>query len=175
MLWFTILYGVLSYAITTNAQGICDNAPTPALRITCQQITNWDANTRTVRPTTRTLVAAPGAAGISPLGVDISSVASSTTPSTVYDCLDIACICLFFGGTGGSSCTLPNGQTLRKAIRKEFRVMTDDERQNYITAMWTIKGNGDYDDIARIHSQFITSPGAHSGPAFLPWHREFIK
>uniref|UniRef100_A0A1I7X0N7 ShTK domain protein n=1 Tax=Heterorhabditis bacteriophora TaxID=37862 RepID=A0A1I7X0N7_HETBA len=41
--------------------------------------------------------------------------------------------------------------------------------------MWTIKSNGDYDNIARIHTQFTTSPAAHSGPAFLPWHREFCK
>ncbi|XGW14088.1 hypothetical protein V3C99_000411, partial [Haemonchus contortus] len=174
MLWL-VLYNLFDLLVSTDGQGICDNAPTPALRITCQQITNWDANTRAVRPTVRALVSAPGTAGISPLGVGISSVATSTTPSTVYDCLDIACLCGFFGGTGGSSCTLPNGRTLSKAIRKEFRVMTDDERQNYITAMWTIKGNGDYDEIGRIHSQFITSPGAHSGPAFLPWHREYIK
>ncbi|PIO72151.1 shTK domain protein [Teladorsagia circumcincta] len=118
---------------------------------------------------------APGTAGINSLGVSTSAVSTSTTPSSAYDCLDIACLCGFFGGTGGTTCTLPNGQALTKAIRKEYRVMTDDERQNYHTAMWTIKGNGDYDDIARIHSQFITSPGAHSGPAFLPWHREYIK
>uniref|UniRef100_A0A0K0DJC6 Tyrosinase_Cu-bd domain-containing protein n=1 Tax=Angiostrongylus cantonensis TaxID=6313 RepID=A0A0K0DJC6_ANGCA len=41
--------------------------------------------------------------------------------------------------------------------------------------MWAIKRNGDYDALSRIHSQFFTSPGAHSGPAFLPWHREHIK
>lgn len=41
--------------------------------------------------------------------------------------------------------------------------------------MWTIKGNGDYDTLSRIHSQFSTSPGAHSGPAFAGWHREYIK
>ncbi|VDL63268.1 unnamed protein product [Nippostrongylus brasiliensis] len=41
--------------------------------------------------------------------------------------------------------------------------------------MWTIKSNGDYDTLSQIHSQYITSPGAHSGPAFPGWHREFIK
>ncbi|EPB79862.1 common central domain of tyrosinase [Ancylostoma ceylanicum] len=89
--------------------------------------------------------------------------------------MDIACLCGFFGGTGGSNCVLANGRPLTKALRKEYRVLTDDERQRYHTAMWTIKSNGDYDTISRIHSQFSTSPGAHSGPAFLPWHREFIK
>ncbi|KAK6061591.1 hypothetical protein COOONC_00753 [Cooperia oncophora] len=41
--------------------------------------------------------------------------------------------------------------------------------------MRTIKANGDYDVLSRIHSSFQSSPGAHSGPAFLPWHREFLK
>ncbi|EPB79832.1 hypothetical protein ANCCEY_01043, partial [Ancylostoma ceylanicum] len=89
--------------------------------------------------------------------------------------MDIACLCGFFGGTGGANCVLRNGQRLGRAIRKEYRVMTDAERRRYHTAMWTIKGNGDYDELSRIHSSFSTSPGAHSGPAFLPWHREFIK
>ncbi|RCN36269.1 common central domain of tyrosinase [Ancylostoma caninum] len=159
----------------SNSQGICTRAPTPALRIICQQITNWDANTRNVRPTTRTSVSAPGPAGLAVGTFTVSAVASSTSPTTAYECMDIACLCGFFGGTGGSNCVLANGRTLTKALRKEYRVLTDDERQRYHTAMWTIKGNGDYDTIARIHSQFSTSPGAHSGPAFLPWHREFIK
>ncbi|PIO71493.1 hypothetical protein TELCIR_06609 [Teladorsagia circumcincta] len=86
---------------------------------------------QTVRPTTRALVSAPGPAGINSLGVSTSAVGTSTIPSSAYDCLDIACLCGFFGGTGGTTCTLPNGQTLTKAIRKEYRVMTDDERQKY--------------------------------------------
>lgn len=42
-------------------------------------------------------------------------------------------------------------------------------------AMWEIKRSGEYNRISRVHSRFDLSPGAHSGPAFLPWHREFIK
>lgn len=34
---------------------------------------------------------------------------------------------------------------------------------------------GNYNKLAKIHSQTGTSGGAHSGPAFLPWHREYIK
>ncbi|VDN35618.1 unnamed protein product [Cylicostephanus goldi] len=35
--------------------------------------------------------------------------------------------------------------------------------------------HGEYDRLATIHSQFSGSGGAHSGPAFLPWHREYMK
>ncbi|XGW14534.1 hypothetical protein V3C99_000664, partial [Haemonchus contortus] len=108
-------------------------------------------------------------------GPTASLLATSTTARNAYECVDIACLCGFFGGSGGSNCVLPNGQRLTRGLRKEYRVMTDAERQRYHTAMWTIKGNGDYDTLSRIHSSFQTSPGAHSGPAFLPWHREFIK
>uniref|UniRef100_A0A1I7WK42 Tyrosinase_Cu-bd domain-containing protein n=1 Tax=Heterorhabditis bacteriophora TaxID=37862 RepID=A0A1I7WK42_HETBA len=57
-------------------------------------------------------------------------------------------------------------------------MMTDDERQRFHSAIRTLKQllqNGEYDSIARIHSQTGVSGGAHSGPAFLPWHREYIK
>ncbi|RCN40660.1 common central domain of tyrosinase [Ancylostoma caninum] len=53
--------------------------------------------------------------------------------------------------------------------------MSDAERLRFHGAMWKIKQSGEYDKITRVHSRFELSPGAHSGPAFLPWHREFIK
>ncbi|VDL63901.1 unnamed protein product [Nippostrongylus brasiliensis] len=42
-------------------------------------------------------------------------------------------------------------------------------------AMWAIKRSGVYDDIARIHASVASTGSAHSGPAFLPWHREYLK
>ncbi|KAK6061590.1 hypothetical protein COOONC_00752 [Cooperia oncophora] len=48
---------------------------------------------------------------------------------TQYECLDIACLCGFFGGSGGANCVLPNGQRLTRGLRKEYRVLTDAERQ----------------------------------------------
>ncbi|KAK5974618.1 hypothetical protein GCK32_015060, partial [Trichostrongylus colubriformis] len=35
--------------------------------------------------------------------------------------------------------------------------------------------NGEFDRISRIHARSTEVGGAHSGPAFLPWHREFSK
>uniref|UniRef100_A0A158P622 ShTK domain protein n=1 Tax=Angiostrongylus cantonensis TaxID=6313 RepID=A0A158P622_ANGCA len=34
---------------------------------------------------------------------------------------------------------------------------------------------GEYDRVARTHTRSTVMGGAHSGPAFLPWHREYIK
>uniref|UniRef100_A0A0N4WJP6 ShTK domain protein n=1 Tax=Haemonchus placei TaxID=6290 RepID=A0A0N4WJP6_HAEPC len=157
---------------TVNSQGICSLAPTQALQIICSQINAWANSARSVAAVSPTAAQAPSAAGG---GATASLLATSTTARNAYECMDIACLCGFFGGSGGSNCVLPNGQRLTRGLRKEYRVMTDAERQRYHTAMWTIKGNGDYDTLSRIHSSFQTSPGAHSGPAFLPWHREFIK
>ena len=54
-------------------------------------------------------------------------------------------------------------------------MMTDDERARFHAAVRQLKNSGEYDRMAVVHSQFAESGGAHSGPAFLPWHREFIK
>ncbi|EPB75540.1 common central domain of tyrosinase [Ancylostoma ceylanicum] len=78
-------------------------------------------------------------------------------------------------GTYTSKCVLPNGQVLKKAVRKEYRSLTDEERERYHNAVRTIKRNGEYDKLSMIHTQCSTSPAAHGGPGFLGWHREFIK
>ncbi|VDK23188.1 unnamed protein product [Anisakis simplex] len=72
-------------------------------------------------------------------------------------------------------CILPNGRPLKKAIRKEYRMMSDKERERFHAAIIHLKRNGEFDKMAIIHAQFSISGGAHSGPAFLPWHREFMK
>lgn len=72
-------------------------------------------------------------------------------------------------------CFLPNGSQLTKAIRKEYRMLTDDERRRFHSALIQLKRSGEYDKLALIHGQAAVSGGAHSGPAFLPWHREFLK
>ncbi|EPB69924.1 common central domain of tyrosinase [Ancylostoma ceylanicum] len=97
--------------------------------------------------------------------------------SSIYQCMDLQCMCNYLRGqlAANGQCSLPNGQMLRKAIRKEYRMMTDDERQRYHAALQTLKQNGEYDRISRIHSHSTKVGGAHSGPAFLPWHREYSK
>ena len=98
--------------------------------------------------------------------------------STPYQCMDLGCLCQYMGGNGqqgSNACTLSNGQPLRKALRKEYRMMTDAERDRFHAVIRQLKTSGEYDRLATIHSQFAESGGAHSGPAFLPWHREFIK
>ncbi|KAK6745943.1 hypothetical protein RB195_012198 [Necator americanus] len=170
----SLLLTLVSTVNLVNTQANCNNAPTEALRIICGQIANWDANAKTVAtPSNQTgQDQSPGAdAGLG----GASAISASAAPTNAYECMDIACLCGFFGGSGGSNCVLRNGQRLGKALRKEYRVMTDVERRRYHTAMRRIKRNGDYDKLSRIYSSFTTSPGAHSGPAFLPWHREFIK
>ncbi|MCP9257945.1 hypothetical protein DINM_001113 [Dirofilaria immitis] len=75
----------------------------------------------------------------------------------------------------GRICYLPDGSRLTKAIRKEYRMLTDQERRRFHNALIELKRSGEYDKLALIHGRSAVSGGAHSGPAFLPWHREFIK
>ena len=63
-------------------------------------------------------------------------------------------------------------------MRKEWRTMSRKMRDSFIEHFnkLTVKGpNGtsELDKLAGWHRE-SESPGAHGGPAFLPWHREFL-
>ncbi|HEX6901869.1 MAG TPA: tyrosinase family protein [Thermoanaerobaculia bacterium] len=72
-------------------------------------------------------------------------------------------------------------------IRKNIYSLTDAELNSFITAVNGLKASGRYDDFIRRHhhamDESTTLPGepmtfrniAHRGPAFLPWHRYFLR
>ncbi|KAL7077067.1 hypothetical protein ACQ4LE_003643 [Meloidogyne hapla] len=93
-------------------------------------------------------------------------------------CINLSCICPAFNGKSNGSendCTLPNGKKLEKCVRKEYRMLTDEERETYSKTVRQIKENKDFDIAAVLHKQAWDDGGAHNGPSFLPWHREFLK
>ncbi|VDM67872.1 unnamed protein product, partial [Strongylus vulgaris] len=139
----------------------CDTAPDDGLRFWCLQLRQMDRMARRL---------------------DNGSVIPSlkrtfnTPAQTIYECFDLRCVCGFMGGNMGSGrCVLRNGAVLGQAFRREYRVLSDAERNRFHSAMWAIKNSGVYDYFARIHSRFAIATGAHAGPAFMPWHREYLK
>ena len=65
-----------------------------------------------------------------------------------------------------------------KAVRKEYRMLTDRERSRLHRAMNELKradmdGLSRYDVIAQMHAA-NRAPAAHFGPAFLGFHREYL-
>ncbi|KAK0422911.1 hypothetical protein QR680_007861 [Steinernema hermaphroditum] len=87
-------------------------------------------------------------------------------------CLDIPCTCPYYEGrVVNNTCVLPSGKVLGKAIRKDYRTYTPDEKRQFEEALHRMKSSGVYGDIGRVHKY----AGVHSGPGFFPWHREFIK
>jgi hypothetical protein len=70
--------------------------------------------------------------------------------------------------------------------RKNVRYLSDTEKEDYVQAVIDLKNSpslisaaqlagamGRYDDYVWIHREVMG--GAHTGPAFTPWHREFLK
>ncbi|VDL82809.1 unnamed protein product [Nippostrongylus brasiliensis] len=57
----------------------------------------------------------------------VQTVAPEST--TYYNCKSIDCVCSFLNGTMQMErCALPGGELLGRALRKEYRELTDDER-----------------------------------------------
>ncbi len=70
-------------------------------------------------------------------------------------------------------------------IRKNVNALTSTEKQNLIEALKGLKANGNYNNYVQMHAAAAAYPcpstvspsyrnAAHNGPAFLPWHRQFI-
>ena len=71
-------------------------------------------------------------------------------------------------------------------VRKNQSALNPDERKNFVNAVLKLKDDGTYDRFVQMHIDAMnhaTPPSvstrvrnaAHRGPAFLPWHREFLR
>ncbi|CAI5439287.1 unnamed protein product [Caenorhabditis angaria] len=169
MIWLLFFGSFLIFGANSQDADPCANAPTENAKIMCKQLHRWDTGAREASKKKKIAL---------PPGIE-KGMAAEFAPiaSNIYQCMDLACLCSYLRGTTGANgqCTLPNGQPLRKSVRKEYRTLSDDERSRLHNAFRQLKNNGEYDRIGRIHSQMSAAGGAHSGPAFLAWHREFIK
>jgi tyrosinase len=63
------------------------------------------------------------------------------------------------------------------AIRKNQATLSTDEKSRFVAAVLVLKANGKYDQYVREHRDSMQGSDhwAHRGPAFFPWHREFLK
>jgi tyrosinase len=74
-------------------------------------------------------------------------------------------------------------------IRKDLTTLSSDEKQQFVVAVLELKHRGIYDRYVEMHDNAMNKPvttspeiphpgirnAAHRGPAFLPWHREFLR
>lgn len=73
------------------------------------------------------------------------------------------------------------------SCRKNIYALSDDELDDFVTAVNMLKSSGEYDAFVERHNNAMADstllPGevgtsrnaAHRGPSFLPWHRYFIR
>ena len=57
--------------------------------------------------------------------------------------------------------------------RKNQSTLTSTEKSRFVAAVLALKASGKYDTYVEQHMDFMSS--AHRAPAFLPWHREFLR
>ena len=59
-------------------------------------------------------------------------------------------------------------------MRKDFALLTEEERKTYIDALNLAKASGVYEDFVKVHTQRDNDHFAHRTAGFLPWHRKFL-
>uniref|UniRef100_A0A0R3RGG0 ShKT domain-containing protein n=1 Tax=Elaeophora elaphi TaxID=1147741 RepID=A0A0R3RGG0_9BILA len=155
----------------------CDQAPTLAIRTTCLNLQRMANNSRrNLEQQAQVIIHPPGIPEHLRPGMIVPG-SRGLVASNPYDCMTLTCLCPYFSGRIDSQnqCVLRNGQLAAMAYRKEYRLLTEDERLRYHNALNMLKQSGEYDRISMEHRLVGAGGGAHSGPGFLPWHREYIK
>lgn len=60
-------------------------------------------------------------------------------------------------------------------VRKNYKDLTAQERQDYVDAVKWLKNNTTtYDDFVRLHNDNFSTGALHTGPSFLAWHRKYL-
>uniref|UniRef100_A0A183BN42 Tyrosinase_Cu-bd domain-containing protein n=1 Tax=Globodera pallida TaxID=36090 RepID=A0A183BN42_GLOPA len=79
---------------------------------------------------------------------------------------------------GGPTFLLWHREYVKRAVRMEYRMLSDNQRARFHAALQQLKrgfGSYEYDRITFLHSSISMMPSAHGGPTFLLWHREYVK
>ena len=58
-------------------------------------------------------------------------------------------------------------------VRKNYRSLTDEERDRFVQALYHVKSTGFVDQLAEIHARHFDH-SIHRSSHFLPWHREIL-
>ncbi|KAI6176630.1 ShKT domain-containing protein [Aphelenchoides bicaudatus] len=164
---------VLGLSISVNGQNDCSDAPNANARRTCMNMRRMDQNARSSAAATTNEVqeiwppSLPGSpVWQQPIPVPPNSRGQIATHP--YDCMTLQCLCPWFRGqmAPDGNCMLQSGQPLVMAYRKEYRMMTEDERWRWHRALTVLKQNGEYDRLSSEHLAVGQGSGAHSGPGF---------
>ncbi|KAE9419619.1 hypothetical protein Angca_005085 [Angiostrongylus cantonensis] len=172
-MWYVLVPIIWAASVTGDFN--CSQAPGRDMQTTCMMIQEWDSKARKAIKRRQALENSIGAPGL-PNNPSFSPAVPPRFAPSAQACMNIPCICPYMGGRiYGNGCILPNGQPYLPALRKEYRLMTENERTRWNYAVLQLKRSGEYDRISVMHRQVGSSSGAHSGPGFLPWHREYMK
>uniref|UniRef100_A0A915NTY5 Uncharacterized protein n=1 Tax=Meloidogyne floridensis TaxID=298350 RepID=A0A915NTY5_9BILA len=106
------------------------------------------------RSTCEQMVAADKAPPITQVGPPIDGGGPMMEDRDELNCLNLS-----YGTVNG--CTLPNGKKLKKCIRQELRMLSDEQRQAYFKAVQQMKDNGAYNLCAIQHKDAYLLKGAH--------------
>jgi hypothetical protein len=58
-------------------------------------------------------------------------------------------------------------------VRKNYKGMSEDQKRNFVSALYVLKNKGVIENFAQIHAKWF-SWGIHRTSHFLPWHREML-
>jgi hypothetical protein len=58
-------------------------------------------------------------------------------------------------------------------VRKNYKGMSEDQKKNFVSALYSLKNKGVVENFAQIHAKWFTL-GIHGTSHFLPWHREML-